>query len=200
VRGGAIVWITGLPGAGKSTLAATVAERLRAAGTACALLDGDEVRAALGLPAGRGPEERDAFYAALARLAALLAGQGLVAVVAATANRAAHRERARALAPRYLEVHVATPAAECARRDPRGLYAAARSGAATGVPGADAPYEAPAAPDVVASGGEDGAAVDRLIMLLAPSAPRGGSPSQPPPSGPAVGLLLFAAAALAAGG
>jgi adenylylsulfate kinase len=163
---GTVVWVTGLPGAGKSTLAARAAERLRAGGAACAVLDGDEIRAALGLPAGRGPEERDAFYAALARLAALLAGQGLVAIVAATANRAAHRARARSLAPRFLEVHVATPAAECARRDPRGLWAAARSGAATGLPGADAPYEAPAAPDVVASGGEDDAALDRLIMLL----------------------------------
>jgi adenylylsulfate kinase len=166
VSGGAVVWITGLPGAGKSTLAARAAARLRGAGVPCAVLDGDEVRAALGLPAGRGSAERDAFYASLARLAALLASQGLVALVAATANRAAYRERARSLAPRYLEVHVATPAAECARRDPRGLYAAARSGAATGVPGADAPYEAPAAPDVVASGGEDGAAVERLMTLL----------------------------------
>jgi adenylylsulfate kinase len=168
---GTVLWITGLPGAGKSTFAAGVAGRLRAAGAPCALLDGDEVRAALGCPAGRGAAERDAFYASLARLAALLAGQGLVAIVAATANRAAHRERARALAPRYLEVHVATSAAECARRDPKGLWAAARAGAATGLPGAGTAYEAPAAPDVVASDGEDGAALDRIMMLLAPGAP-----------------------------
>jgi adenylylsulfate kinase len=182
VSAGTVLWITGLPGAGKSTLAARVAARLRRAGAPCALLDGDEVRAALGQPAGRGPAERDAFYASLARLAALLAGQGLVAIVAATAHRAAHRERARALAPRYLEVHVATPAAECARRDPKGLYAAARSGAARGLPGADAPYEAPAAPEVVASGGEDGGAVDRVMMLLEvaePQAAPGRSPQLP---------------------
>jgi adenylylsulfate kinase len=163
---GAVVWVTGLPGSGKTTLAGRVAERLRAAGMGCAVLDGDEVRAALERPAGTGDAERDAFYAALARLAALLARQGLVVVVAATANRAAHRDLARALAPRYLEVLVATPAEECERRDPKGLYAAARAGRARGLPGLDAAYEAPAAPDVVAADGEDPAAVERVIALL----------------------------------
>jgi adenylylsulfate kinase len=166
VREGAVVWITGLPGAGKSALAARLTERLRAAGTACAVLDGDDVRAALGRPAGHGGAERDAFYVSLAQLAALLARQGLVVVVAATANRAVYRDRARAIAPRYVEVHVATSLAECERRDPKGLYAAARAGAATGVPGIDAAYEPPAEPDVIATGGEDVAAVDRLLALL----------------------------------
>jgi adenylylsulfate kinase len=161
------VWVTGLPGAGKSTLAARIAEGVSRAGGPCAVLDGDVVRAALGRPAGRGAAERDAFYAALAGLAALLARQGLVVLVAATAHRAAHRDRARAVAPRYLEVHVATPIAECARRDPKGLYAAARAGLAAEVPGVDAAYETPVAPDVVATGGEDLAAVDRVLALLA---------------------------------
>jgi adenylylsulfate kinase len=166
VRGGAIVWITGLPGAGKSTLAARIAERARAAALPCAVLDGDELRAALDRPAGRGDAERDAFYAILARLAALLARQGLVVLVAATANRAIHRERARALAPRYVEVHVATSLGDCERRDPRGLYAAARAKLATDVPGVDAPYEPPAAPDAVATGGEDLAAAETVIALV----------------------------------
>jgi len=166
VTEGAVVWMTGLPGAGKSSLAAHVADRLRAAGSPCAVLDGDDVRWALERPAGGGAQERDAFYAALARLAAVLARQGLVVLVAATASRAAYRDRARALAPRYLEVHVATPAAECERRDPKGLYAAARAGRAAELPGVGAPYEAPSAPDVVASGGEDAAAADRVIELL----------------------------------
>jgi adenylylsulfate kinase len=174
VPGGTVVWITGLPGAGKSTLAAHVAERLGRAAIACAVLDGDEVRAALGRPAGHGAAERDAFYESLARLAALLARQGLAVVVAATANRATHRERARALAPLFVEVHVATPLAECERRDPRGLYAAARAGAASDVPGADATYEAPAAPDVVAWGGEDEVAADRIFAIAVRGRPGGG--------------------------
>jgi adenylylsulfate kinase len=163
---GTVAWITGLPGSGKSTLAARIAALLRAAAVPCVVLDGDEVREALGRPAGRGPAERDELYSALARLAALLARQGLVVLVAATANRAAHRERARALAPRFLEVHVATPAAECERRDPKGLYARARSGAAAGLPGVDAPYEPPTAPDVVAAGGEDEGAAARVVAAL----------------------------------
>jgi adenylylsulfate kinase len=131
------------------------------------LLDGDEVRAALGRPAGAGPAERDAFYAALAALAALVARQGVAAVVAATANRAAHRDQARALAPRFVEVHVATPLDECRRRDPRGLYRRALAGEARDVPGVDAIYEVPRAPQVVASGGEDPAALADAVALVA---------------------------------
>jgi adenylylsulfate kinase len=166
VRGGAVVWITGLPGSGKSTLAARIADRARAEGLAVAILDGDEVREALGRPAGRGEAERDALYATLARLAALLARQGVAVLVAATANRAHHRAAARALAPRFLEVLVATSAEECARRDPKGLWAAAREGRAPDLPGAGAPYEPPEAPDVTAAGGEDGAAARRVVDLL----------------------------------
>ena len=163
---GTVIWITGLPGAGKSALAARLAERIRAAGMACTVLDGDDVRAALGRPAGRGAAERDAFYASLANLAALLARQGLVIIVAATANRAVYRDRARAIAPRYVEVHVTTSVAECERRDPKGLYAAARAGAVADVPGVDAAYEPPAAADVIASGGEDAVAIDRVLARL----------------------------------
>jgi adenylylsulfate kinase len=174
VTAGTVVWVTGLPSAGKSTLAERIAERARASGIACAVLDGDDVRAALRRPAGRGLNERDAFYDSLARVAALLATQGLAVIVAATANLAAHRARARALAPRFVEVHVAATPEECARRDAKGLYAAARAGAAHDVPGIDAPYEPPASPDVVASGGEDGAAVERVVSLIGAGGRPGG--------------------------
>jgi adenylylsulfate kinase len=164
--GGAVVWITGRPASGKSTLGLRLAALLRGQGVPCALLDGDEVRQALGRPAGRGPEERAGYYEALARMAALLARQGLVAVVAATANRRAHRQRARALAPAFVEVLVATPAEECERRDPKGLYARARAGETAGLPGPDEPFEEPAAPEVVARGGEDQEAAERTAALL----------------------------------
>jgi adenylylsulfate kinase len=160
---GAIAWFTGLPSSGKSTLARRVAAAL---GGGCALLDGDEVRAELFPDLGHAPPDRDRFYEALARLAALLARQGLVALVAATAHRRAHRDRARALAPRFVEVHVATPAAECARRDAKGLYARARAGAAPELPGAGVAYEPPERPEVVASGGEDDLAVRAILALL----------------------------------
>jgi adenylylsulfate kinase len=163
---GAVVWMTGLPSSGKSTLAAALHAALARAGRPACTLDGDAVRAAIVPSPGYSPEARDGFYATLARLAALLAGQGLVAIVPATAHRAAYRADARALAPRFVEVYVATPAEECKHRDAKGLYAAEGEGAVHALPGADLAYEPPAAPDVVASGGRDGAAIDRLMELL----------------------------------
>jgi adenylylsulfate kinase len=164
---GVVAWLTGLPSSGKTTLAQRVAARCRAAGLACALLDGDEVRAALRPAPGYDDASRDRFYETLARLAALLAAQGLVVLVAATAHRRAFRERARRLAPRFVEVHVATPRDVCAARDAKGLYARAAGGRAPALPGAGAEYEPPAAPDVVASGGEDEAAAARVAAICA---------------------------------
>jgi adenylylsulfate kinase len=162
---GAVVWLTGLPGSGKSTLARTLAEALRARGVETAVLDGDELRIALG-ESGHDAAARDAFYTRLAGLAARTAQRGTVAVVAATANRRAHREAARAAAPRFIEVHVATPLSECETRDPKGLYAAARTGRAPTMPGIGVPYEPPLSPEVVANGGLDNAAVVRVLAML----------------------------------
>jgi adenylylsulfate kinase len=169
---GAVVWITGLPSSGKSTLAARLLHRLRDEGLPSCTLDGDEVRAALVPAPGYTPEARDGFYATLARLAALIAAQGLVVVVPATAHRSAYREAARRLAPRFVEVHVATSVEECRRRDAKALYAAAADGRASNLPGADLAYEPPGAPDVVAAGGHDDEAVARVLARLsAGSAP-----------------------------
>jgi len=170
----AVIWITGRPAAGKSTLGRRIMARLRERGEPCALLDSDDVREALGRPAGQGRAERDEFYDALARLAALLARQGLVVIVPATAHQRAHRERARALAPAFIEVHVRTPADECERRDPKGLYARARAGTTAGLPGVDEPYEDPTAPEVVALDGEDDQAVSRVLTLAANDGRRAG--------------------------
>jgi len=166
VSGGVVVWFTGLPSSGKSTLAEAVRARLADAGRPCVRLDGDEVRRSLVPAPGHWPSERDAFYETLARLAALMAGQGLVVLVAATAHRRAHRERARELAPRLVEVWVRPPAAECERRDARGLYALFREGKAPLLPGPGVPYEPPEAPEVVAEGGEDAGAVAAAAALL----------------------------------
>lgn len=161
---GAVVWLTGLPQSGKSTLARRIATAL---GSGCCVLDSDEVRRAIVPAHGYGDAERDDFYATLANLAALLARQGVIVLVPATANRRAYRDRARAAAPRFVEVYVAASPTECARRDTKGLYRAALEH----LPGAGAPYEPPAHPDVVASGGEDDAAMDAVLRLLV-AAPR----------------------------
>ncbi|MHB8877896.1 MAG: adenylyl-sulfate kinase, partial [Myxococcaceae bacterium] len=130
MKAGWVVWVTGPPSSGKSTLARKLKRRLDGQARASALLDGDEVREALVPRPGYGPMERAAFYATLGRLAALLARQGLVVLVPATANLVAYREEAKAVAPRYLEVFVDVPPEECALRDPKGLWALARAGKA----------------------------------------------------------------------
>jgi len=163
---GAVAWATGLPSSGKSTFARRLQARLAARGASPLLLDGDEVRAALAPAPGHSPAERDAFYETLARLAALAARQGLVVVVAATAHRRAHRDRCRALAPRFVEIWVRTPMEECERRDARGLYARHRRGEAPDLPGPGVAYEPPLAPEVVADGGEDEGAVGEAADLL----------------------------------
>jgi adenylylsulfate kinase len=165
---GAVVWITGLPSSGKSTLAGAVRRRLVEAGIPSCTLDGDEVRAALVPRPGYTPDARDAFYATLANLAVLLAAQGLVVLVPATAHRARYRDAARARAPRFVEVHVAVDPDECRRRDAKGLYAASSSGKTSDLPGADLAYEPPTSPEVVAAGGHDEVAVQRILDLLAP--------------------------------
>jgi adenylylsulfate kinase len=163
---GRVVWITGFPSSGKSTLATTLRDRLCEARVACCLLDGDAVRDALVPRPGYDDVSRGHFYETLSKLAALLAGQELVVLVAATAHRRSYRERARALAPRFLEVWVNVPLEECRSRDAKGLYAAHAEGAVSLLPGQDADYEPPVNPDVVARGGRDAEAVAQLVVLL----------------------------------
>jgi adenylylsulfate kinase len=160
---GVVVWFTGLPSAGKSTLANALWAVLKASGTPTCVLDGDDVRKTLETALGYSSAERAAFYETLARLAALLAAQGLVVLVPATAHRRAFRERARELAPAYLDVWVDTPLEECVERDTKGLYEARASGRANEVPGGDTEYELPVEPAVVARGGMDAEALTTIL-------------------------------------
>ncbi len=146
---GVVVWLTGLPSSGKSWLARRTAEVLGPG--RCVVLDGDEVRASLVPTPGYDEAGREAFYGTLARMAALLARQGQVVLVPATAHRQKFRDDARAQAPRFLEVYVDTPLAECRRRDVKGLYAA-NPGA---LPGVGETFEAPLQPDLVVRPGDE---------------------------------------------
>ncbi|HTN52860.1 MAG TPA: adenylyl-sulfate kinase [Anaeromyxobacter sp.] len=167
MRPGAVVWVTGLPASGKSTLGRALACRLGARGIPALLLDGDAVREALVPAPGHDPAGRGAFYETLGNLALLLAGQGLVAVVAATGSRRAFRDRVRARAPRFVEILVDVPADVCAARDPKGLWEQARAGELPDLPGAGTPYEPPLAPEVTAQGGQDAAAIEAAVARLA---------------------------------
>ncbi len=152
---GIVVWFTGKPSSGKSTLARAIAAALKENGTSVCLLDGDEVRSAIVPKGGYDPKSRDEFYATLGNLAALLARQGLVVLVPATAYLRAFRDRARAAAPAFIEVYVNASQEEILARDSKGLYRAVREGRISGVPGADLAFEESADAEFVARGGRD---------------------------------------------
>jgi adenylylsulfate kinase len=159
---GVVVWFTGLPASGKSTLAGRVRDLV---GRPVAMLDSDQLRTAIGATS-YASEDRDAFYAALATTAGELAWNGQIVLVAATAPKRAYREAARRAAPAFVEVFVRADLAQCEARDTKGNYARARAGLAPTLPGVGVPYEAPQTPDVVADGGTDVAAAAAIVAAI----------------------------------
>src|ERR687894_86652 len=155
---GATVWMTGLPASGKSTVAAAVEARLVGEGRPAYVLDGDNLRHGLNGDLGFSPADRAENVRRTAEASALLADAGVVVLVALVSPYRADRAAARAVHEQrelpFLEVHVATSLEECERRDPKGLYARARSGELKGLTGVDDPYEPPEAADVVLAGDE----------------------------------------------
>ncbi len=149
---GATVWLTGLPSAGKSTIALAAAGRLRAAGRRVEVLDGDTVRTHLCADLGFSRADRDENVRRIGYVAHLLARNGvlvLVAVVSPYAGaRAAVRAEHSSSGTPFVEVHVTTPTEVCGDRDVKGLYARQRAGELRGLTGVDDPYEAPAAPEL----------------------------------------------------
>jgi bifunctional enzyme CysN/CysC len=145
-----VFWLTGLPGAGKSSLARAAEALLFAEGIAVTVLDGDTLRARLSPDLGFSPAERREAVRRAAVVAGLMAEAGLVVLVALISPAAEDRALARrTVGDAFHEVFVAAEPAVCEARDPKGLYAAARAGRIAGFTGVDAPYEAPAAADLV---------------------------------------------------
>jgi adenylylsulfate kinase len=146
------VWLTGLPSAGKSTIAFGVADRLRAEGRRVDVLDGDELRRTLTADLGFGRADRDENVRRIGFVAILLARNGVTVLVPVIAPYAASRDKVRAAHEEagipFLEVHVATPVEVCAKRDVKGLYAIQRAGRLRGLTGVDDPYEPPIRPDL----------------------------------------------------
>ncbi len=143
------IWLTGLPGSGKTTLARALQEHLGSHGVVVVLLDSDAVRPILTPTAGYSEAEREQFYGQLTALAGLLNQEGANVLIAATAHRRAYRAAARTTLAPFAEVWVRCPRTVCAARDPKGLYAQAAAGAISSLPGTHIPYEPPDAPEVV---------------------------------------------------
>jgi sulfate adenylyltransferase len=149
-RGGC-VWLTGLSGAGKSTIAGLVAAQLQERGRTVTLLDGDVVRTHLSRGLGFSKEDRDTNIRRIAFVAAEVVRHGGVVICAAVSPYEAARNEARQMVGEesFVLLYVATPLEECERRDVKGLYAKARRGEIKGLTGIDDPYEPPSSPDLV---------------------------------------------------
>lgn len=149
---GATVWLTGLSGSGKSTIAAAVEEALIAEGRAAYRLDGDNIRHGLNADLGFTAEDRAENVRRIGEVARLFADAGVVVLVPVISPYRSDRDEVRrrhaeAGLP-FIEVFVDTPLEVCEARDPKGLYAKARAGEITGFTGVDDPYEPPLAPDL----------------------------------------------------
>jgi adenylyl-sulfate kinase len=148
---GLVIWFTGLSASGKTTIANIVEPELERRGLVVDHLDGDIVRTHLSKGLGFSKEDRDTNIARIGWVASRLARAGATVVVSAISPYEEMRRHARSLVEQhapFVEIHVATPLEECARRDPKGLYAAAFAGEIEEFTGVSAPYEAPSAPEL----------------------------------------------------
>lgn len=144
------LWLTGLSGAGKSTIAQCVLRRLRAVGRSGYILDGDNLRAGLNSDLGFSEEERAENQRRVAEVARLFVDAGMVAIVATISPLQEMREKARKMIgeARFIEIYIDTPRQVCEQRDPKQLYKNARQGLVRNFTGIDSRYEPPVAPDL----------------------------------------------------
>jgi bifunctional enzyme CysN/CysC len=169
---GLTIWLTGLSGSGKSTVAVEVEQKLIASGRPAYLLDGDNVRHGLNSDMGFGAADRTENVRRVGEVSQLFADAGLVSVVSLISPYREDRDRIRAAHERaglrFIEVFVDTPLEVCEARDPKGMYAKARDGEITGFTGVDDPYEAPNNPDLVLrpGHGSPSAMADWVISLI----------------------------------
>ena len=171
---GAVVWLTGLSGAGKSTIARGLEKELFRLSMHTYVLDGDNLRHGLNANLGFAPEDRAENIRRVSEVAKLMADAGTVVITSFISPYRADRTRARAIAlqagAEFVEIFVAAPVAVCEQRDPKGLYKKARAGELRGFTGVDAPYEAPEDPEIVVRTDRQspGESVAQILHVLVP--------------------------------
>jgi bifunctional enzyme CysN/CysC len=171
---GAVVWLTGLSGAGKSTIARALEKELFRLRMHTYVLDGDNLRHGLNANLGFAPEDRAENIRRVSEVAKLMADAGTVVITSFISPYRADRARARSIAlqagAEFVEIFVDAPLAVCEERDPKGLYQKARAGKLKGFTGIDAPYEAPEDPEIVVRTDTQSATecVDQILSDLVP--------------------------------
>ncbi len=148
---GCVIWLTGLSGSGKSSVALRVERHLLELGRVAYTLDGDNIRHGLCSDLGFKPEDRRENVRRVGEVVRLMADAGVIAIVALISPYRAERTAVRTRLPegRFVEVFVDAPLEVCEQRDPKGLYARARSGEIANFTGISAPYEPPENPELV---------------------------------------------------
>lgn len=165
---GAVIWLTGLPRAGKSTLSRQLEAELRQQGRNVEVLDGDEVRTRLSKGLGYAKEDRDENVRRISFVAHLLERNGVIVIVAAISPYRDARDQARREAHRFIEVYVDCPVDECIKRDFKGLYERALKGIISNFTGVSDPYEPPLSPEVTVMTAQEtvGQGVAKIMAAL----------------------------------
>ena len=175
---GVMLWLTGLSGSGKSTIAIALERELHKRGLLCRILDGDNIRSGINNNLGFSAEDRVENIRRIAEIGKLFVDTGIITIAAFISPSNELRQMATRIigAENFLEIYVSTPIEECERRDVKGLYAKARRGEIKDFTGVSAPFEAPEHPDLtldtsVLSLEES---VTRLLELILPKVSLGG--------------------------
>lgn len=169
-RRGAVVWLTGLPGSGKSTIAHATEKNLHQLGFQTAVLDGDNIRHGLCSDLGFSTSDRNENIRRAGEVARLFLEQGIVVLVALVSPIREARDKIRQSLPAadFIEVYCNCPLPVCKERDPKGMYAKAERGAIPEFTGVSSPYEAPLNPELILDTGNQlsNESVDRLTQFL----------------------------------
>ncbi len=168
ITDGFVIWFTGLPSAGKSTLARLLEGRLCQRGLRVEVLDGDEVRQRLNRDLGFSKDDRDENIRRIAFVARLLARNGVIVITAAISPYLQVRDEARREIGRFVEVYVKCPLDVCINRDVKGLYRRALAGEVSNLTGISDPYEEPVNPELVVETNREGpeTSVGRILTML----------------------------------